>query len=308
MLQSSSLRFLNDRGRHGMGKMLLQAGRCAQDFIFCFSSKWNHTGHSRLRLRERSGLVKNKGVCLSHCLQIFAAFHRNLILTGFPHRRENRNGHRQLQRTGKVHHQNGQCFLHISRQKPGQDRSSEAERNETVRQRSRLSFHGRLQLFRFFDHMDNFFIPCGTGNSGDPNHDLTFLHHGSRIYNGILHFPHRYGFSGQRRLIDHSLPTLHHTIQRNQISHAHHNLIFRLHIPHRHQHFLISCLFPDLLHLQTHTSCQIVHRLFMGPFLQNLSNLQKEHYGTCCLEIPTQKRYSDRRGIQNLHFQLSGDQ
>ena len=54
-------------------------------------------------------------------------------LGAFPHGRQHRNGHGQLQSAGEVHHQNGQGFGYVPSQQIGQGRAAQGVGHQLVR-------------------------------------------------------------------------------------------------------------------------------------------------------------------------------
>ena len=62
---------------------------------------------------------------------------------------------------------------------------------------------------------------------------------------------------------------------------------------------------PYLFYVKRHTPRQICHRFLVGPFLQDLTDSQKEHHGRCSLHIATEHRYTDGCSIQYRNFQLA---
>ena len=60
--QTSPDGLLNDRVRHGMGEMFLQAGCNPEHLILVPPLEGHDTGHHRPGLRESAGLIKYDGI------------------------------------------------------------------------------------------------------------------------------------------------------------------------------------------------------------------------------------------------------
>ena len=60
-------------------------------------------------MRQCAGLVKYNGICLRDSLEELTALDRDMIHACLTHGGQNRQRHSQLERTGEVNHQHGQC-------------------------------------------------------------------------------------------------------------------------------------------------------------------------------------------------------
>ena len=114
--------------------------------------KRHDPGDRRLRVGQGAGLVKHDRIRPGDGLQIFSALDGDMIAAAFPHGREHRQRHRELERAGEVHHQNRKRAGGIAGQQPRQGRAREAVGNQPVSQPQRVAFGGGFELFGRFDH------------------------------------------------------------------------------------------------------------------------------------------------------------
>ena len=304
VVQLLFLRRLHHGPRHGVGKMLLQAGGDAQQLIRRLAVKGDDGGHGGAGPGERARLVKDNGFRFRHGFQIFSSLYRHMVPSRFPDGGQHGNGHGKLQRAGKIHHQNGQRLCHVPGKEPHQNRSHESPGHQAVGKMLRLSFQRGLQLFRLFDHGDDLFKSAGTAHCLYTHGQLPFLHHASRIDGISGDAAHGDGFPGEGGLVHHGLPFLHQPVEGNHISHVDHHLIPFPDLRRGNQKLLISGFLPYPAHIQGHGPRQVVHRFFMRPFLQKLSHAEQEHDRRGGVHIPAEHGNADRHRIQdrNLDF------
>ena len=172
--------------------MLLQAGSNAQQLFLSHVIEYHHIRHLGPGLCQGSCLVKDNGVGSSHCLHIPASLYRNMAAAGLAHGREHRQGHSQLQRAGKIHHQDGQGLCHIAGQQPRKDGSAQTPGNQRVRQGGCLSLSRGLKLLRLLNHGHNPFKPGVARSRSHPQGNLSLLYGCSRIHVGALLLPDRH--------------------------------------------------------------------------------------------------------------------
>ena len=79
---------------HRMREMLLQAGRKTQDLVLAPAVGREHASQTRLRLGERSGLIKHNGVGLGKRLKVLRALDHDAHLGGIAHGGHNGDGAR----------------------------------------------------------------------------------------------------------------------------------------------------------------------------------------------------------------------
>ena len=91
--------------RHRMREMLLQTGRKAQNLVLAPAIGRQHAGKTRLRLGERTGLIKHNGVGLGKRLKILSALDHDAHLGSIAHGSHDGDGTRELECARVVDHQ-----------------------------------------------------------------------------------------------------------------------------------------------------------------------------------------------------------
>ena len=85
--------------------------------------------------------------------------------------------------------------------------------------------------------------------------------------------------------------------------------IARLHAVERHERLLsVPALQPDLIDLQRHAFCQIVHGLLVRPLVQRLADAEQEAHGARRGKVPGQQRHADGDAVQNIHGESAAAQ
>ena len=84
VIQPAFLRGTDHRLCHGMRKMLFQAGRGSEQFIFIPFAEGNYHFQGRPGFCQRSGFIKYNGLGLRDGLQVFAAFYGDPVGSCFP--------------------------------------------------------------------------------------------------------------------------------------------------------------------------------------------------------------------------------
>ena len=168
----------------------------------------------------------------------------------------------------------------------------------------RPALHGRFQLFRLLQHPDNLLVAGAARCLFHPDHQISFLQDGSRIYGRFRAFFHRNGFAGERCLIYHGLSLRHNSVQGNHASHGHADQIPFLYLMDGDLHISFLPLQPDLVHIQSHTPRQVRHRFFVGPLFHQLAHSQKKHDRGSRLKVPADQGNGDSRRVQHRHLQF----
>ena len=299
---------------HRMGEMFLQTGCNAQHFVFFPAAEYDNVPYGRSRLCQRSRLIEHDRLRLGDGFQIFSALDGNMAGIGLPYGGQDGDGHRQLKRAGKVHHQNSQRFCDIAGKEPHQTGAGQSIRNEPVRQTLGFAFHTRFQPFRLLDHRHDFLVARGARGGADRDSQFSFLQDSAGIHISVRRLVNRQRFTCHRGLVDHSLSGCDDAVKRNDISHMHDHFISRADVGSGYQNLLLSfsvcipLLQPHSADIQRHASGQVSHRFFMCPFLEDLTDPQQEHDRSRCIEIAPQQRNSYGGGIESLHFQFSAFQ
>ena len=134
LMPDTALLCLADHGVcNGVRVVLLKASRNLQCFCLFHVIEGLNLHDSRRSAGQRSGLIKDDGICLRNGLHELAALHGYIAIARLTDCREHGERHGELQRTGEIDHQERECLCDISRQEEGQCRTAERVRNQTVR-------------------------------------------------------------------------------------------------------------------------------------------------------------------------------
>ena len=291
--------------RHGVREVLLQAGCNAQHVVFGATTERDNPGNNRAGMRQCAGLVKYNGICLRDSLEELAALDRDMIHACLTHGGQNRQRHSQLERTGEVNHQHGQCTGDIAGQCVAERTADQRIRHQLVRQISGMALSCTLELLGLLDHGNDLVIAALAGGLGDLDHAVAFLDDRAGVNLRTRTLCNRHGFSGKRRLIDHNFAFNNLTVQRDDAAHANQNTITDSDVGQRYKYLCVIGLEPYAFYVERHAACQIVNRLFMRPLLEQLANIQQEHNRTCRGEVPAYHRNTDGQRIEQLNLQLS---
>ena len=302
MAQAPALGLLHHGVGHGVGEVLLQAGRQPQHFRFLFTAEGHHLSHLWTGVGQSAGLIKHDGIGSGCHLQELAALDGDMGAPRLPHGGEDGQGHRQLQGAGEVHHQHRQSPCHIPGEDEAQQAPGEGIGHQLVRQIGGLALSLRLHLLRLLDHVNDLVIAALAGGLLYLQHTFALLYHGAGIDRAAGALGYRDGFSGKGRLVDSDLPLQHQTIHGDDAAGADDYCIPRLDLGHRNQHFALGCAQPDPVHIQRHTPGQIRHRFLPCPLLQQLTHLQQEHDGAGGIKVAPERRDGNGQGIQQLHL------
>ena len=294
--------------RHGVREVLLQAGCNAQHVVFGATAERDNPGNNRAGMRQCAGLVKYNGICLRDSLEELAALDRDMIHACLTHGGQNRQRHSQLERTGEVNHQHGQCTGDIAGQCVAERTADQRIRHQLVRQIGGMALRSTLQLLGLLDHGNDLVVAALAGGLCDLDHAVAFLDDRAGVNLRTRTLCNRHGFSGKRRLIDHDFAFNNLTVQRDNVAHANQNTITDSDIGQRYKHLCVIGLEPYSFYVERHAACQIVNRLFMRPLLEQLANIQQEHNRACRGEVPAYHRNTDGQRVEQLNLQLSVNQ
>ena len=118
--------------RHRMRKMLLQAGRKAQNLVLAPAIGGEHAGKTRLRLGKRASLIKHNGVGLGKRLKVLRALDHDAHLGGIAHGSHDGDRTRELECARVVDHQCRRGLYEATRGERNQAREQEVPRNNLV--------------------------------------------------------------------------------------------------------------------------------------------------------------------------------
>ena len=105
MLEPALTCRIDHSARHRMRKMLLQASGKAQDLVLAPAIGGEYAGKTRLRLGERTGLIKHNGVGLGKRLKVLRALDHDAHLGSIAHSGHDGDRTRELERARVVDHQ-----------------------------------------------------------------------------------------------------------------------------------------------------------------------------------------------------------
>ena len=293
---------------HGMGEMLFQTGSKLQYLLLPAAGEGHHLHHLRGGVGEGAGLIEHDGVRLCQRFQILATLYGDVVFPTLPHGREHRQRHGKLQRTGEVHHQNGDGAGDVAGKGVGSHRTGKAPRHQTVGQLQSPVLGTGLELFRFLDHRHDLIVAVGTALCLGHKNALALFHHCSCVDSGTGGLAYRHRLAGQGGLVHHGFALQHRAVQRDHIAGAHHYLVPCVDAGQRHQHLALRGAHPDLIHVQRHAAGKVIQALFPRPLLQQAAHRQQEHHRACGAVIAPQEGGCDAERIQHLYFQLAVQQ
>ena len=203
---------------------------------------------------QRAGLVKDDGIGVGQSLQILAALDRDMVAAALTHGGQHGQRHRQLERTGKIDHQDRDRTGRVAGQRVGHGGAQQAVRDQLVGQRGGAGLAGGFQLLGVLDHFDDLVVASVAGLLLDGHGDLAFLDDGARVDDGPLALADGLGLAGQGRLVDAGLAVQHPAVQRDNAAGVHDDGVARAHLRDRHKDLALGGLLPDAVHVQRHAA------------------------------------------------------
>ena len=193
-------------GRGGEGEKALPADRPV---------KWQDIADIQAAVGQGAGLVKSKGVHLSHFFQGLAGFNDDAVLGGLPDSGHDSGGCGQHQGAGAENHQNRDGGYDVARPEIGRDGNEKGHRHQPARAAVRDALHGSLLILRLLYHADQllqgavFPYLCGGDIDGAEPVD------GSAEYLIADSLVHGEGFSGHNRLVNGGFPACNDSVHRD---------------------------------------------------------------------------------------------
>ena len=302
VLESPAGGFFHDGVGDGVRIVLFQARREPQAFRLIGAGKRHDVHHSGRSVGQRTGLVKHNRVRLRGRFQELTALDGDIAFAGLPDRREHRERHGQIQRAGEVDHEEGERLVEIPCEEPGEERAAKAIGNQAVGQMERLGFGVGLELLRLLDHADDLVVFAAAGGLGHFNDRVAFFHDSAGVDVSARRLGDRHRFAGHGGLVDGDIAFHDFAVQRNDVGGAHQNLVAGLDRSHVCQNIAAFTSQPYPIDLQRHGARQIIDRLAVGPFLQDLADPQKEHDRRRGAVVAAQDGSGDRAGVEDRHF------
>ena len=207
----------------------------------------HHGGGS---MGQGAGLVEHNGVGLGQGFQILAALDGDVVAAALTHSRKHRQRHGQLQRAGKVDHQDRDSTGGVAGQCVGNGGAQQAVRHQLVCQGGGTGLAGRLQLFGSLDHLHDLVIAAVAGLLLHGHHQLAFLDHGAGIHNSAGALAHGFSLASQGGLVYTGFTLQHAAIQRDDAARVYNHGVAGAHLADGHQYLALGSLLPDAVDVQ----------------------------------------------------------
>ena len=293
---------------HRVGEVLLEAGGQLQNFALAATGEGDDLDHLGGSAGQGAGLVEDDGVSLGQGLEVLAALDGDMACAALAHGRKNGQRHGELEGAGEIDHQAGDGAGGVPGQGVGDDGSTETPGDQTIGQSQRTVLGAGLQLLGLLDHGHDLVVAvCAALGLGGQD-ALALFHHSAGVDGGTDGLAHRHGLAGQSGLVDHGFALDDGAVQRDHVAGADDDLVARVDLGERHEHFGTLCADPDLIDIQGHAAGQVVEALLAGPLLQQGADVEQEHDGACGGEVAPQDGNADAQSIQHLDFQFAAPQ
>ena len=207
--------------RYRMGEMLLQASGKAQDLVLAPAVGGEHAGKTRLRLGQRTGLIKHNGVGLGKRLKVLRTLDHDAHLGSIAHGSHDGDGARELECARVIDHQRRRGLNEATRGERNQAREQEVPRDNLVGEvlHMRLAL-GLERIGRLHERDDR--AELGLSRVGAHAHqDAAVFHDGAGEHVVARAALDGQRLAGQGRLVDHSAPLLDNTVDANGPASAH---------------------------------------------------------------------------------------
>ena len=277
MCQAMFFRSVHNCLCHRMREVFFHAGSQSQKIFFGVAVERYYIYNCRLRFCQRTRLIKDDCISLSHCFHELAAFYCDMMRICLANCCKYRNRHGQFQCTGEVNHQNRQCLRHISGNCIGKCSSGKCIRNKSVCKMLCLTFYRRFQFLCFFDHCHDLFELGRSGCFFYTDGKFALFENSSCINIAFCMFGNRHGFTCQGSFIDRCLSIRDNTVKRDHSSHMYTYPITRFDRICADLNFCVIRNQPYFTYIQGHASCKIIYRFLMRPVFQYLTKSKQEH-------------------------------
>ena len=286
--------------RHAMRKMLLDAGRNAQNFFFAAVSERNHAFEFRFRLGERSRLVENDGVCKREFFQVLAALYGHVAVSRFAECRNHRNRGRKFDGTRIIHHQNRNRLGNVARKQEREPESDKAERHNSVGKAFGAALDRSLQVFGAVDEFDDF-LNLGVAAHGPHQHDnRAFVYDGTRKDRLSNRLMNRLRFARHGRFVHECIAFGNGSVHRNHAAGTHTHEVAHLNILHAHLDIDAIPDYPHAVYLHGKACGKGRAGTRLGVIFQEAAHVQQEHDGPCRFVIALQDARPDGSTVQHL--------
>ena len=202
----------------GMRIMFLKAGCKPKHFLRIISAKCNDARNLRRRLGERSRFIEYDCLRIRKTLHHLSAFDGNVVHVRFPHGRQDRYRHGELQRTAEINHQDGICLRRVPGQKICEAGKCKSQRDQTVCQIRCFRLRIRFQFLRILNHGNDLVILTGALVFCDAHSHLALFHDSSRENSSAFLLVYGKRLPGDRRLIYHPVSGFHNPVERDHVA------------------------------------------------------------------------------------------
>ncbi len=215
-----------------MVRSLFERGQQAQGLVGIGTASHGFTDQRRPAVRERAGLVEDRGAHLRQRLQRGAALHENARARRPRNPSDEGDGGGQDQRAWRCDDQNGKAADRIARDVPGNGRDNEGDGQQHQGEAVGHADEGRLDVLRRGDHAHDTGIGAllgqrpGAHGEGLPRIDRAAAH---RIAGPALH---RERLAGHCRFVDAGGRVEHGAIHRQHLAGAHDQHVADAHFTH----------------------------------------------------------------------------
>ena len=306
--QTAVLRGADDGVRHRVREVLLEAGSDAQHFVRLAAAERDDVRNDRAGVGQRAGLVKDDGVRLGQRLEELAALDGDMIGARLAHRGQDCERHGELERAGEVDHEHGQRAGDVARERVAQHAAGERVGDQLVRQMGRAALRGALELLGLLDHGNDLVVAAFTGLLRDLDHAVALFDDraGKDLRAGALDDRNR--LAGERSLVDSNLAGNDLAVERDHAARSDNDVVAGGDLRQRDRDLGAVLLEPYAAHAERHGAREVVDRLLVRPFLEQLTELEQEHDRTGGAEVAARHGYADGQGVEHLDAQLTAQQ
>ena len=278
VVQAAADRFVYDGVCYRVRIVLLKAGGEAEHLVLLVSAEGYDIGDLGACVGERAGFVENDGVGLGDGLKELAALDGDAVCAALAHGRKHRYRHGKLQRAGEIDHEYGKRLGRVARYQPCQRRCAEAVRHEPVGKVIRLRLGVALELFRVLDHVDDPVVAAAAEAFFDLYDALALFDDRSAVDIAADLLANGHALAGHGRLVYRRRAGNELAVKRYHAAHAHDDIVADVDVGDVFKLLGIAGLDPHLVNIQAHGARKIVNGLLVRPLLEDIADLEHEHY------------------------------
>ena len=306
--QAAGLGFLDHGVGHGVRIVFLQARGKAQHLALFVAAKGDDLRDGGGRIGERAGLVEDDSVRLRDGLEEASALDGDMMAAALAHGREHRDGHGELERAGKVDHENGEHLGDVARDEIGEDGAAERVGHEPVGKAGGLVLGSGFELFGLFNHPDDAVIAAAAELLFHADDALALFGDGACVNKAALALGNGHGLARHRRLIDHRLARDDLAVERDEVAGAHDDAVARLDVADGDEDLGLAGPEPDVVDIERHCAGEIGNGLLVRPVLKNFTEAEHEHHGACRRKVAAHHRDGDGGGVEHGDRELAVQQ